>query len=54
MARASTKEYKNIYHKTRESLQLSREAASELLKALRPNASKKSKMSALYPILTKC
>ena len=36
MARASTKENKNIYHKTRESLQLSREAASELLESITP------------------
>ena len=31
MARASTKENKNIYHLTRESLQLTREGAEELL-----------------------
>lgn len=36
MARASTKENKNIYHKTRESLQLTRETASELLQSLTP------------------
>ena len=36
MARASTKENKNIYHKTRESLQLSREAASALLESITP------------------
>ena len=36
MARASTKENKNIYHKTRESLQLTREAASELLESIAP------------------
>ena len=36
MARVSTKENKNIYHKTRESLQLSREAASELLETITP------------------
>ena len=36
MARASTKENKNIYHKIRESLQLSREAASELLETISP------------------
>ena len=36
MARSSTKENKNIYHKTRESLQLSREAASELLESITP------------------
>jgi len=34
MARASTKENKNIYHKTRESLQLTRESAAELLETL--------------------
>lgn len=36
MARVSTKENKNIYHKTRESLQLTREAASELLGSIAP------------------
>lgn len=36
MARASTKENKNIYHKTRESLQLTRESASELLETISP------------------
>ena len=36
MARASTKENKNIYHKTRESLRLTREAASELLETMAP------------------
>ena len=36
MARVSTKEHKNIYHKTRESLQLTREAASELLESISP------------------
>ena len=36
MARASTKENKTIYHKTRESLQLTREEASELLETLSP------------------
>lgn len=34
MGRASTKENKNIYHKTRESLQLTREAAGELLETI--------------------
>lgn len=34
MARVSTKENKNIYHKTRESLSLTREAASELLETI--------------------
>lgn len=36
MARVSTKENKNIYHKTRESLRLTREAASELLESITP------------------
>ena len=36
MARVSTKQSKNIYHTTRESLQLSREAASELLETIAP------------------
>lgn len=36
MARASTKENKNIFQKTREGLQLSREAASELLESITP------------------
>ena len=36
MARTSKKEIKNIYHKTRESLQLSRESASELLEVITP------------------
>ena len=36
MARTSTKENKNIYHKTRESLNLTREAASELMESLSP------------------
>ena len=36
MARTSTKENKNIYHKTRESLKLTREAASELLETITP------------------
>lgn len=36
MARVSTKENKNIYHTTREALQLSREAAGELLESVAP------------------
>ena len=36
MARTSTKENKNLYHKTRESLNLTREAASELLESISP------------------
>ncbi len=36
MARASTKEKKNVYQTTREHLKLTREAASEVLEALSP------------------
>lgn len=36
MARVSTKENKNVYHKARESLGLTREAASELLACIAP------------------
>ena len=36
MARISTKENKTIYHTTRESLKLTREAASELLETIAP------------------
>ena len=36
MGRASTKENKNIYHKTREALHLTREAAGELLESIAP------------------
>ena len=36
MARSSTKENKNIYHKTREALDLTREAASELVEGISP------------------
>jgi len=36
MARVSTKENKNIYHRTRESLHLTRETASELLESIAP------------------
>lgn len=36
MARVSTKQNKNIYHTTREGLQLTREEASELLEAITP------------------
>ena len=41
MARVSTKENKNIYHKTRESLQLTREAASDLLECIAPECIEK-------------
>lgn len=36
MPRASTKENKNIYHKTRGALHLIRESASELLESISP------------------
>ena len=36
MARVSTKEHKNIYHRTREALHLTREAAAELLESIPP------------------
>lgn len=36
MARVSTKENKNLYQKTREGLQLTRETASELLESITP------------------
>lgn len=36
MGRASTKENKNIYHKTREALHLTRETAGELLESIAP------------------
>lgn len=36
MARVSTKENKNIYQLTRESLKLTRESASELLETISP------------------
>ena len=41
MARASTKENKNIYHKTREALHLTRESASELLESISPESIEK-------------
>ena len=36
MARTSTKENKTIYHRTRESLHLTREAAAELMESISP------------------
>ncbi len=36
MARTSTKENKNIYHTTREALQLTRESAADLLESISP------------------
>ena len=51
MARRSTKENKNIYHTTRESLGLTREAASDLLETLSPERIEKieNERSMPYP-----
>lgn len=51
MARRSTKENKNIYHTTRESLGLTREAASELLESISPERIEKieNERSMPYP-----
>ena len=39
MARKSTRENKNIYQRTRETLNLTREEASDLLQTMSPNNS---------------
>lgn len=49
MARVSTKEHKNIYHKTRESLGLTREAASELLETMAPERIEKIENERVMP-----
>ena len=51
MARVSTKENKNIYQLTRESLKLSREAASDLLESIPPERIEKieNERSLPYP-----
>ena len=49
MARVSTKENKNIYHKTRESMKLTREAASELLETIAPERIEKIENERLLP-----
>lgn len=49
MARASTKEHKNIYHKTREGLQLTREAASALLETMAPERIEKIENERVMP-----
>lgn len=49
MGRASTKENKNIYQKTREELQLTREAASELLESMAPERIEKIETERLLP-----
>ena len=49
MARVSTKENKNLYHRTRESLQLTREAASELLESITPERIEKIEIERSLP-----
>lgn len=51
MARISTKENKNIYHRTREALRLTRESASELLESISPERIEKieNERSLPYP-----
>ncbi len=51
MARVSTKENKNIYHTTRESLMLTRETACELLESISPERIEKieNERSLPYP-----
>lgn len=49
MARASTKEHKTIYHKARESMQLTREAASELLETMAPERIEKIENERVMP-----
>ena len=51
MARVSTKENKNIYQLTRESLKLTRESASELLETISPERIEKieNERSLPYP-----
>ena len=49
MARVSTKENKNIYQTTRESLKLTREAASELLESIAPERIEKIEHERVLP-----
>ena len=49
MARASTKENKSLYQTTRESLKLTREAASELLETLSPERIEKIENDRVLP-----
>lgn len=49
MARLSTKENKNIYHKIREALQLTRETASELLESISPERIEKIENERSFP-----
>ena len=49
MPRVSTKENKNIYQKTRESLKLTREAASEVLDSISPERIEKIENERFLP-----
>lgn len=49
MGRASTKENKNIYQKTREDLQLTRDAASEVLESIAPDRIEKIENERVLP-----
>ena len=49
MARVSTKENKNIYHKTREALHLTRESASELLEFIAPERIERIENERCFP-----
>ncbi|MBQ7296040.1 MAG: helix-turn-helix transcriptional regulator [Clostridia bacterium] len=49
MARASVKENKNIYHLTRESLELTREKASEILEGMSPERIEKIENERIIP-----
>ncbi len=53
MARVSTKENKNIYQLTRESLKLTRESASELLETISRSVSRRSRTNDPCPIRTR-
>ena len=49
MARVSTKENKNLYHTTREALELTRETASELLGSISPERIEKIENERCFP-----
>ena len=49
MARTSTKENKNIYHKTREALQMTRESVAELLESISPERIEKIENERSFP-----
>ena len=54
MARKSTRENKNIYQRTREGLELTREQASELMVTMSPERIEKIENERSMPILMKC